>query len=69
MTSEPDYSLRHDRSHASAAIRGHGGEVREVIYDADHADASERAYAPGSELYDWFAGTAAGASAGASSSM
>jgi dipeptidyl aminopeptidase/acylaminoacyl peptidase len=38
------------------AIRGHGGEVREVIYsDAGHGDAVERAYAPGSELYDWFA--------------
>lgn len=38
------------------AIRGHGGEVREVIYsDAGHGDASERAYAPGSELHDWFA--------------
>jgi predicted peptidase len=38
------------------AIRGHGGEVREVIYsDAGHGDAIERAYAPGSELYDWFA--------------
>jgi predicted peptidase len=38
------------------AIRGHGGEVRAVIYsDADHGEASERAYAPGSELYDWFA--------------
>ena len=38
------------------ALRGHGGEVREVIYpDAGHGDAIERAYAPGSELYDWFA--------------
>ena len=38
------------------AIRRHGGEVREVIYpDAGHGDAVERAYAPGSELYDWFA--------------
>ncbi len=38
------------------AIRGHGGDVREVIYsDAGHVDAVERAYAPGSELYDWFA--------------
>jgi predicted peptidase len=38
------------------ALRGHGGEVREVIYtDAGHGDAVERAYAPGSELYDWFA--------------
>ena len=38
------------------AIRGHGGEVRAVIYsDAGHEDAIERAYAPGSELYDWFA--------------
>jgi dipeptidyl aminopeptidase/acylaminoacyl peptidase len=37
-------------------IRGHGGQVREVIYpDAGHGDAVERAYAPGSELYDWFA--------------
>jgi dipeptidyl aminopeptidase/acylaminoacyl peptidase len=38
------------------ALRRHGGEVREVIYpDAGHGDAVERAYAPGSELYDWFA--------------
>jgi predicted peptidase len=38
------------------AIRRHGGEVREVIYpDAGQEDAIERAYAPGSELYDWFA--------------
>jgi dipeptidyl aminopeptidase/acylaminoacyl peptidase len=38
------------------ALRGHGGKVREVIYpDAGHGDAVERAYAPGSELYDWFA--------------
>jgi predicted peptidase len=38
------------------AIRGYGGQVREVIYsDAGHGDAVERAYAPGSELFDWFA--------------
>jgi predicted peptidase len=38
------------------AIRRHGGQVREVIYpDAGHGDAIERAYAPGSELFDWFA--------------
>jgi predicted peptidase len=38
------------------ALRGHGGAVREVVYpDAGHGDAIERAYAPGSELYDWFA--------------
>ena len=38
------------------ALRGHGGEVREVIYaDAGHGDAIERAYAPGFELLDWFA--------------
>jgi pimeloyl-ACP methyl ester carboxylesterase len=38
------------------ALRRHGGEVREVIYpNAGHGDAAERAYAPGSELYDWFA--------------
>jgi dipeptidyl aminopeptidase/acylaminoacyl peptidase len=37
------------------AIRAHGGEVREVIYpDAGHGDAVNRAYAPGSELYNWF---------------
>jgi dipeptidyl aminopeptidase/acylaminoacyl peptidase len=43
------------------ALRGHGGEVREVIYtDADHGDAIERAYAPRSELYDWFAAMLAG---------
>jgi predicted peptidase len=39
------------------AIRGHGGAVHEVIYaDTGHGDAIERAYAPGSELYAWFAG-------------
>lgn len=38
------------------AIREQGGEVRAVIYpDAGHGDAIERAYAPGSELYDWYA--------------
>lgn len=38
------------------AVRGHGGDVREVVYpDAGHGDAVRRAYAPGSELYDWFA--------------
>jgi predicted peptidase len=38
------------------AIRRHGGQVREVIYpDAGHGDAIERAYAPGSELFAWFA--------------
>lgn len=38
------------------AIRGHDGEVRAVIYpDVGHGDAIERAYAPGSELYDWIA--------------
>jgi dipeptidyl aminopeptidase/acylaminoacyl peptidase len=45
------------------ALRGHGGKVREVIYpDAGHGDAIERAYAPGSELYDWFAAILAEAS-------
>jgi dipeptidyl aminopeptidase/acylaminoacyl peptidase len=38
------------------AIRGDGGQVREVIYPgAGHGDAIERAYAPGSELHEWFA--------------
>src|ERR1700722_9024138 len=38
------------------AVRRDGGEVREVVYpDAGHGDAIERAYAPGAELYGWFA--------------
>jgi dipeptidyl aminopeptidase/acylaminoacyl peptidase len=64
MTSEPDHGLRAqdavvpvERSLALVqVIRGPGGEVRAVSYpDADHGEAIERAYAPGSELYDWFA--------------
>lgn len=36
-------------------VRARGGSVRDVIYsDAGHGDAIERAYAPASELYDWF---------------
>jgi predicted peptidase len=43
------------------AVRRHGGAVREVVYsDAGHGDAVERAYAPGSELYDWIAAVLAG---------
>jgi predicted peptidase len=47
------------------ALRRHGGKVREVIYpDAGHGGVIERAYAPGSELYDWFATWLAGRGSG-----
>lgn len=38
------------------ALRAHGGHVKAVIYpDASHVETAQRAYSPGSQLYDWFA--------------
>lgn len=40
------------------AVRAAGGDVEAIIWpDASHGETAERAYAPGSRLYDWFAST------------
>ncbi|MFC7623345.1 dienelactone hydrolase family protein [Microlunatus sp. GCM10028923] len=40
------------------AVGAAGGRIRTVIFpEVGHVDASERAYAPDSELYPWFAST------------